>query len=250
MRTFAKSDCIVLEVFHSSEEELPDLDLYDGKTGNRVGTLAMKEYKVNQETRMGYMEKSGFSEGHYYLRMGEYESECVQIVPDDRIDGTVLLQYSNRDNRQRADVITRLFGDIRYFTLRIPGGFKDSGWAFSVDNEQFLDQEYDPIELSSLDYTDKALTIGTSSGVDPMTAELVNRVLTCPLVYVDGTRYARREGGGVETVAEYDNGRCVYSVMLREAHVVDAEIEIKARLNLRRTPQKLRRAGLRPRRYR
>lgn len=249
VRTFVESDCIMLEVFGNAEEELPTIGLYDAESDEFVGTMYLKDYTINSEEHMGLLERSGLFPGHYYMTLGDYVSECFDVVSANDSGKTVLIQYADRNNRQRDDVLNKIFGGIRYFSLRIPGGFKDSGWVFNVENEQFRSPASDPVELSAIDYTDKLLTIGSSSGIDVRTADLVNRILSCPLVFIDGVRYARSEGASLERQGDSDRKTFVYTVLLREAHYLNAEMELALRLNLRRTPDTIRRAGDKPRRY-
>lgn len=45
---------------------------------------------------------------------------------------------------------------MQYFLdFRAPGGFKDSNWAFTVDNEQFTTPDGDIVELYSREATQK-----------------------------------------------------------------------------------------------
>lgn len=249
VRKFAESDWVMLEVFLEEGDDVPTVELTDAESGEKIDSLRMKVLAINSVERMAMLERTGFTPGHYHMKIGDWVSECVEVVEDRDIDGTVLIQYAYRDNRQRKDVMTHIFTGIRYFNLRVEGGFNDTGWVFGVDAEQYHTQSADTVELASYDRTDKMLTVGSSSGLDVGTAELINRILACPLVFIGATRYARVEGTSLERVEETDEHLAVYSVLLREARYLSAEMEMAIRLNLRRTPEQIRHAEQRPRRY-
>lgn len=242
VRIFAESDHLMVQIYHKADEEPVTLELIDGD-GLLIAELATKEYPVNEIEYMTLWESFSLGEGSYFLRAGGLVSNCIMVLPDADLTETALIQYAFHDNRMRDDVHNKVFGGIRYFDLRLPGGFKDERWMFKVDNEQFMSPIADPVELSAIDYTEKVLTIGSSAGVDAPTAELVNRIFTCPLVFVDGTRYTRVSSSAPERIGDKDSKMYVYTITLREAHYLDADMEHAIRLNLRRTPSAIRRVG-------
>lgn len=73
-----------------------------------------------------------------------------------------------------------------FFDFRVPGGFKDGGWTFGVDNEQFITSDEDIVELYSHEYTTMLFTLGNAMGCPVWFAELLNRVLCCNYVYSMG----------------------------------------------------------------
>ena len=80
-----------------------------------------------------------------------------------------------------------------FFDFRVPGGFRDSGWTFGVTNEQFSTQHADLVELYARDYITKTFYLGGPEGVPVWYGALLNRLLTCSYVYIDGERYTRNE---------------------------------------------------------
>lgn len=75
----------------------------------------------------------------------------------------------------------------------MPGGFVDDGVSFTVDNEQFITAEADIVELYSLENYQKKLMVGYSYGVPIWFGALLNKLLTCQYVYIDGVRHVRFE---------------------------------------------------------
>lgn len=244
VQDFASGDLIMLQVIHKTFESPGNIEIYDYDSGKKISDLRWKSYRINDTDVCSIIELTGLREGMYLFSYGGNESNPVRIRSDDDLEDTVLVQYANKDNKGRTDMISAFFGALRYFELRLSGGFKDSGWIFKVENDQFVSQQGDLVELGSIDYTDKILTIGTSSGVPEWIPELINRILTCPLVFVDGIRYSRSCDSAVEASEESDvSDKNVYTVLLREAHYLDPEMERRIRLLLRRTPQTLRGAN-------
>lgn len=243
VQVYCTSDIIMIELIHDHNETVPGLELYECATDELVSRLKWKPYKVNDDKICSIVELTGMEEGVFRFRIGSLESGPVRIRGDDETDGTVLLQYAYKDNRMREDVVSRFFGMLRYFEFRLQGGFKDNGWTFHVDNEQFLSQSSDPVELSATDYTDKVLTIGSSSGVPAWVAELVNIIFSCPAVFVDGERHTRAGDSSPEIAGSTDFEKNVYTMMLREANFIDPVLERRLRLTLRRAPGGLRGAN-------
>lgn len=231
----------MIQMIHKDTETPDPVVLSDYDTGDSISQLIWKPYAVNGTDVCSVCELTGLEEGVYSFSYGDSESNPVRILSGEGLDGTVLLQYARNGNGERTDMLSRFFGTLRYFELRLQGGFKDSGWSFKVDNEQFSTPMADIVELSSIDYTDRILTIGTSAGVPVWIPALVNRILSCPLVFIDGKRYSRSADSCPEPSDMPDEtDDYVYSVLLREAHYLNPEIERRIRLTLRRTPQTLR----------
>lgn len=243
VQVFCQSDMIMFEAIHGNDEEIGDICIYDGDTDKLLGNLKWKRYKVNDTGICSVCEVTGLSKGNYYFKYGDLVSNPVRILADSKSEGTVLIQYACKDNTSRTDVVSKFFSALRYFELRLQGGFKESGWMFKVESEQFTTQRCDIVENDALDYTDKVLTIGTSAGVPVWIADIVNLIFTCPFVFVDGTRYTRSGDSAPDAVSASDNPENVYTILLREAHYINAEIEKAIRLTLRRTPDGLRGAS-------
>ncbi|MBP3536284.1 MAG: hypothetical protein J6J93_01955 [Muribaculaceae bacterium] len=238
---FSTEDNIMLECFKKRTEEMPPLSL-EGADGTY--SLSWNSVPFGDTDVVFYLLRD-LEPGHYTLRCGNMTSNAV-IVTDDKdiLSQTVLIQFCRNTNRDRSDIATLINHSRYFFDLRIPGGFKDEGWDFSVDNEQFETIDADIVELYARDSTAKKLTIGTSAGVPAWFGEMVNRVLSCDLVYVDGERYSRLREATPEKVSEdVDGERFVYSISLRQSQFTkprDLKEEMLNRIALRRTPDSLR----------
>lgn len=148
---------------------------------------------------------------------------------------TTLIQYSMKDNRQRQDAVFIIDGMRYFFDFRVPGGFKDSGWTFAVENEQFITPDADPVELFALESTQKKFTMGSQEGVPVHFAEMLNRLLTCSYVYFDGVRYARKDSAVPEMNVQIEGlDSFVFTQLLQKVNNLNPTIETSNHLIMRR----------------
>lgn len=224
IQTFSTSDEILIEVI-CAQNETPVGQIFSEPGHTLKGSIQFSRNNPKPGVSLCYSYLS-LEEGCYSVGFGERISEPFLITNDDAVlKKTILLQYSPADNKSRRDVMA-FAGETRlFFTLRLPGGFKDSGLSFSVDNEQFVTDSADIIELYSLESMQKKLTIGTSSGVPIWIAQMINRILTCKYLYIDGQRHARYESSvpEIEQVLEGINS-FVITQMLQEVRYIEPKI--------------------------
>lgn len=187
------------------------------------------------------------------LAPGIYQVRCQALgltshyfrVTDDRTElaKTTLIQYGMKDNKQRQDAVFIIDGMRYFFDFRVPGGFKDSGWTFAVENEQFITPEADPVELFALESTQKKFTMGDQEGVPVYFAEMLNRLLTCSYVYFDGVRYARKDSSVPEMNVQIEGlDSFVFTQLLQKVNNLNPTIENSNHLIMRRVDDTLYRA--------
>ena len=188
---FADSDTILLQVIRTGEEPCLTCEIH---SLDSIQLVEAESFVLDNGNYVDCYEVSNLSAGYYYIVIGDKTSEVFEIISDGRIlNKSVLIEYSPANNSLRTDVVPILNGSRKYFAFRVPGGFRDSDWDFAVDNEQFVTQEADIVQLYSMESTQKALTVGWGQGVPIWFGQLLNRLLTCKYVYIDGDRYARYE---------------------------------------------------------
>ncbi len=140
-----------------------------------------------------------------------------------------------KDNAQRQDAVFIIDGMRYFFDFRVPGGFKDSGWTFAVDNEQFITPEADPVELFGLESTQKKFTMGGQEGVPVYFAEMLNRLLTCSYVYFDGVRYARKDSSVPEMNVQIEGlDSFIFTQLLQRINNLNPVIENSNHMIMRR----------------
>ena len=241
MQTFHVGDHIVIEVFHDSMELPGRLFLNDVSGSLPDMPLSWNTVKINNS--VSFYRLRDIEPGVYRILMDGTASNCFRISDcPDILNDTVLLQYAMNSNKRRTDVMSWINGECYYFDMRIPGGFKDAGWTFAVENEQFLNDDMDIVELSAVDYTEKNLTVGSPCGVPMWIAEKLNHILSCDYLFVDGLRYSVPESSNIEIAdGNIDKTRFVLTQTLREAQFMNVAYENKIRMNLRRVNNNIRR---------
>lgn len=239
---YSPSDHIMIECFADISEQVPSPRLCEADGGNPVSSLSWIRMPIGDRILLFYVFR-GLPVGNYKIKVGESDSNVIHVTDDeDVLSQTVLLQYRNRSNSGRYDLVSKINGVPFFFDFRIPGGIKDSDWSFGVENRQFSTDNNDVVELQAIDITNKMLTLGYSSGVPAWEAGMINRIFSCDLVYVDGDRYSRCEESTPLLIDSDPSGKkSVYKIMLRQDHCVDPAFERTNRIALRRTPTHLRR---------
>lgn len=196
IQTFSKTDSIMFQIIRTSDESAATITLVNAETGEDFKNYApANTYSLGDDEYADIYDISPYTEGYYFLVVGDDESETFRVTRQDNLlEDTVVIQYSMSDNKRRRDVFGQTkSGTDFYFVIRMPGGFKDDGWNFSVENDQFVTQFSDIVELYARESTQETLTIGHSEGVPIWFGDFLNRLLTCKYVYIDGQRYVRFE---------------------------------------------------------
>jgi len=238
-QVFAPTDQIMIQVVADAEETAPTGTLYDAYTDEVVDTITWNEWEINEDKVIYFHVFCGLSDGFYKLTIEDKTSDVFRVTSDEGIlSRTTLLQYANKDNKQRDDVVFIIDGVRYFFDFRVPGGFKDSGWEFGVENEQFTTQYQDVVELYASDYITKTFTMGNSIGVPVWFGALLNRLLTCQFVYVNAERYVR-EGGSVPSMESLIEGldSFVFTQQLRKTVRIDADYEDENQVATRRVDE-------------
>lgn len=233
IQTFAPSDQILIELIGEKN--------WNGEASvfNLNGSsfqIHFNYWDITETTRLRFAALS-LSPGFYQVSIHGIGHSAVFRVTDDNnaIENTTLIQYSNKDNRSRVDVISWIDGMQHFFDFRVPGGFKDSNWTFGVESEQFVTDDADIIQLYGMESTQMKFTLGTSEGCPIWFAELLNRLLTCDYVYFDGIRFARKEASVPEptTVQEGVNS-FVFSQNLQKVVNIDPVLTLRHQSIMRR----------------
>ena len=238
-QVFAPTDQIMIQVVADAEDTAPTGTLYDACTDEVVDTITWNEWEINEDTVIYFHVFCGLSDGFYKLTIEDKTSDVFRVTSDEvTLSKTTLLQYANKDNKQRDDVAFVIDGVRYFFDFRVPGGFKDSGWEFGVENEQFTTQYQDVVELYASDYITKTFTMGNSIGVPVWFGALLNRLLTCQFVYINAERYVR-DGSSVPSMESLIEGldSFVFTQQLRKTVRIDADYEDENQVAIRRVDE-------------
>ena len=132
VQVFSTTDRILIEVIATGESSAPPDLIVRGVTWGTTHTYSWRAWEMNESTTLYFIELQGLDDGTYSIIIGNRESEEFAVSSDeDIIRDTVLLQYSNKDNRQRSDAVFWIDGMQRFFDFRVPGGFKDDNWTYT-----------------------------------------------------------------------------------------------------------------------
>lgn len=194
VQLWSQTDHILVQVLADPDEGEPEAEIRNAITGATVDSLSWQSWHMNASKVLYFCDLTGLSLGYYTLVIDEKESDIFRVTDDEQLLArTALIQYRFKDNRERDDVVSVIYGVPHFFDFRVPGGFRDSGWTFGVTNEQFSTQHADLVELYARDYITKTFHLGGPEGVPVWYGALLNRLLTCSYVYIDGERYTRNE---------------------------------------------------------
>lgn len=241
---FSTDDHILTQIFHDVCLTLPMMELIDCTTGETLIQLNWGTYTINESEAVSFYELRGLDVGDYRLKVGEYVSNHIHVTDDiAELNETFLMQYTMRTNVARTDIYPIVNGLPKYFEIRLYGGFKDDGWSFSVENDYYVTDKDDIVEIYSIESTDKVLIIGNSEGEPIWIGNKIGLVLACDLLFIDGCRFSKSDDSALEiTICNTEGTKFLYSVTLRQAHYVDAKFERIIRSSLRRVPGHMRRA--------
>ncbi len=193
IQVWSRSDAIMLQVCADVGETAPAGIVENAVSGSQ-NSITWQSWQMNADKVVYFATLSAMDEGYYRIIIDDMVSEVFRVTDDVlALQNTVLIRYRFNDNRQRDDVVSVIDGMPVFFEWRVPGGFKDSGWTFGVNNEQFATQREDLVELFAVDYITKTFTLGGPEGVPVWYGALLNRLLTCNRVFFDGVRYVRNE---------------------------------------------------------
>ena len=204
-QVFAPTDHIMIQIIAGGSETAPTATLYDACTNEALGTIEWNVWTMNTNKKIFFHVYCGLTDGFYKLTIADKTSEVFRVTSDTGVlSKTTLIQYRFKDNTERLDMVSVIDLMPYFFDFRVPGGFKDSGWEFGVENEQFTTQYQDLVELYAREYISKTFTMGNSIGVPVWYGEMLNRLLTCSYVYFNGDRYVRDSSStpSLETLIE------------------------------------------------
>ena len=235
VQLFARTDRIFIELISSPEEQKPVV--YINNLQNDASTsIILSSWQMNDDKIIYFYNISLLPCGYYNVVVNGKTSEIFKITDDEHeLSETTLIQYSMKDNKQRLDTVWWIDGMQYFFDLRVPGGFKDNGWTFGVDNEQFVTSDEDIVELFSHEYTTMLFTLGNGMGCPVWFAELFNRVLCCNYIYFDGVRYARKESNVPELNQQIEGLKSfVFNQMLQKVITMNPVLEWNNQVSMRR----------------
>lgn len=244
VQVWSPDDTIMIQMIGDDpQEHVPSavLNSYDEQMVKHETALVWRDWVMNSGAVIFWTTVSGLPNGIYSVTI-DSESDLFRVTDDDALLAqTALVQYSSMTNRLRRDVCFWIDSEQHYFSWRIPGGFKDDGWVFGVDSEQFTDSMFEQTDLYSHEQLRMTLTLGNAVGVPPWYAHLLNMIMSCSHVYIDNERYVRSEGGVPEQTVMIETLRSyIYKLVLQKVRWTDPQLEQMTLLQLRRVYETMR----------
>lgn len=191
---FDVSDGILLQVFCDGGE-IPTAYIND-KIASTRSRVSFKTYSINDDVTMYYTYVYP-GEGVYTFTIDGKDSNEFEVC--ENAEG-ILIEYTHKDNNSVFDNLFWVGDEQLTFKMRVMGGFKPSGVTMEVDNEQFINQYQEIVELYSIPYTTRVFSIGDVNGVPYYIAELINRILCLSDVKIGGESYVREGNSKPEKV--------------------------------------------------
>lgn len=196
---FGRYDTIRLHAI-GDESTTITMRLYNAVTGALVATQGTTRKSLDGNRwlyRKGYVPTT---EGMFYMTLTStggqvwrsVDFEITHLVEDD--PEWVLFEYGGTRNDTPIDPAFVLNGAKEVFKLRLPAGFKPQGWEPAVETETYRTQSQELRVLYSVPYEKWALTVGGAAGMPVEYLRILNAVLSCEIVYINGVRMVRSEG--------------------------------------------------------
>lgn len=200
---FGRYDHIAVQAFANVYASHMRIEVKDAITNTLKYTVYGTRKAVGNDTWIYYWQLPAMAEGVYYAslevsnrRILSQEFEVTRFVESD--PEWALIEYGGTKNDTPIDAIF-VVDDVRVpFLLRLPAGFKPQGWDGSVEVESYRTQRQELRVLYSAPYDKYTLTIGTAAGLPVEYIRLLNKILSCEYVYINGERYCRSEGSVLE----------------------------------------------------
>ena len=195
---FGRYDHIVVQAVGDTSTTLT-ARVHNALTGAQTYSQGCTRVAIDNGWYMYHIALPVLPEGCYYVTLigggvtlRSQDFEVTRLVEDDA--EWALIEYGGTKNDTSMDAMFVVNGVRVPFVLRIPAGFKPQGWDGSVEVETYRTQRQELRVLYSAPYDKYTLTIGTAAGLPVEYIRLLNNILSCEYVYINGERYCRSEG--------------------------------------------------------
>lgn len=196
---FGRYDHIIMQAV-GDESQIVMARIYSLATGYSVVSNHCTRIPIGDGRYMYSAVIPTLQEGFYYaafavgstIYLRSEEFEVTRLVETD--SEWALIEYGGYSNDTPMDATFVVGGARIPFLLRLPAGFKPMGWEGSVQAETYRTQRQELRVLYSAPYDKQTLTIGTAAGLPVEYVRMLNNILSCDYVYINGERWCRSEG--------------------------------------------------------
>lgn len=226
--TFVRESCYI-QKFYTTDKILlqvlsDDISFPTAKLNNKISglsyELSFSSYQVSSSITLYHTTITGQPDSVYTVTLLGIESEPFTISSSqDLLDCTSLIRCSHKDNNSYFDNIFWIEEERQIFEFRVECGFKPSGIAQKIDNEQYRDQTQEITQLYSVPYETYDLSIGAASGVPYWVGKMINRMLCVSFFEINDKLFVRSETSVPEGTLAMEDGQLFYfSVTLEPAY--------------------------------
>lgn len=194
---FGRYDHIVVQAVGDTSTTVT-ATVYNAQTGAQTYSNAATRVQIDGGWYLYHCALPVLPEGCYYvtltgggITLRSQDFEVTRLVEND--SEWVRIEYGGTENDTPMDAMFVVSGVRVPFVLRLPAGFKPQGWDGSVEVETYRTQRQELRVLYSAPYDKYTLTIGTAAGLPVEYIRLLNNILSCEYVYINGERYCRSE---------------------------------------------------------
>ena len=195
---FGRYDHIVVQAA-ADEQRNPSVWVYNAINGSFVLTQYGTRVSLGGGRWMYTIVLPVMAEGFYYAILSgggknvrSQDFEITRLVENDT--EWARIEYGGTSNDTPMNAMFMVNGARVPFLLRLPAGFKPQGWNGSVETETYRTQRQELRVLYSAPYEKWTLTIGTAAGIPVEYLQMLNNILSCEYVYINGERWCRSEG--------------------------------------------------------
>ncbi|MCP3895897.1 MAG: hypothetical protein GY706_14905 [Bacteroides sp.] len=185
VQRFAQGDTIRVRFNAASRSEVV-VELIDTVSGGIVDRLTVSE------ARNGV-----------YEAMVQPLSGCYRVMArcgDYRLYSGVFRVADDEEELSRYIVVDYGQNENERFRFRLEGGFLADSDTNGIDNEFFRNERAELKQLYQFPYVKSRLTVGSATGVPGWVGTLLNTILCCEDVLIDGIPYVRSESSVPERV--------------------------------------------------
>lgn len=195
---FGRYDHIIVQAVGDTSTAITTR-VYNAHTGAQTYSNATTRVQVDGGWYLYHCALPVLSEGFYYITLTgggvtlrSQDFEITRLVEND--PEWVRIEYGGTRNDTPMNAMFVVNGARVPFLLRLPAGFKPQGWSGSVEAETYRTQRQELRVLYSAPYEKWTLTIGTAAGIPVEYLQMLNNILSCEYVYINGVRWCRSEG--------------------------------------------------------
>lgn len=203
IQRFSVGDVIYIQLIGDAGQH-PTIELRDARTDEVVGDVEVTEHEMMSSGAV-YEAILRPESGLYFVIVSidgqSLKSGTVEVTDNEReLKHLAVIDYGFSSNGNLFD--TRFVDkDKSYlFRLRVEGGFLCDSDTLGLDNEFFRNQLQHPEQLYQYPYVKRKLIMGNAVGVPLWMGTLLNNLLCCEKVMIDGVEYVRSESSVPERV--------------------------------------------------